>query len=307
MPLRAEEVRLCTAPWRSWPWRSRFVFMGPVVAIAVAVGLTFRRRGAGVSAAPPAESFTKQLPDTLNLLRGTLRAGFSLMQGIEAIASEVGDPMGVELRRVLAEARLGRPLDGALSDMATRLRSPDFEWAVMAIGIQREVGGNLAELLENVAETMRARERLRRDVKALTAEGRMSAIVIGIMPPGSVRSCGSPTGPTSKSCSRTRWAKDPRRFGSVGHVRLLVDEEDNRDRGLTCDPSCLGFCGSIATAAYIAFSHARDRESVRSSLRRIEHYEIEAPPLADVRSTPSRSPIGCSCQSCVVRSGSAGD
>src|SRR5215211_3755790 len=90
--------------------------------------------------------------------------------------------MGSELQRVMAEARLGRPLDDALADMAERLESPDFQWAVMAIGIQREVGGNLAELLDTVAETMLARERLRRDVKALTAEGRMSAIVLGVLP-----------------------------------------------------------------------------------------------------------------------------
>ena len=79
---------------------------------------------------------------------------------------------------------MGRPLDLALEDMAARLKSPDFEWTVMAIGIQREVGGNLAELLETVAETMVERERLRRDVKALTAEGKVSAIVIGILPIG---------------------------------------------------------------------------------------------------------------------------
>jgi tight adherence protein B len=92
--------------------------------------------------------------------------------------------MGEELRRVLAEARLGRSLDEALNDVADRMASADFSWAVMAISIQREVGGNLAELLDTVAETMVARERLRREVKALTAEGRVSALVIGILPIG---------------------------------------------------------------------------------------------------------------------------
>ena len=90
-----------------------------------------------------------QLPDTLQLLSGSLRAGYSLQQGVEAVSQEVEDPMGRELRRVMVEARLGRPLETALDDAADRMASPDFEWAVMAIRIQREVGGNLAELLHD--------------------------------------------------------------------------------------------------------------------------------------------------------------
>jgi tight adherence protein B len=128
--------------------------------------------------------FQMQLPDMLQLMAGSLRAGYSLLQGVEAVAQEVDEPMGGELRRVLAEARLGRPLEEALEDMAERLESRDFAWAVMAIRIQREVGGNLAELLSTVAETMIARERLRREVKALTAEGRISALVLGLLPVG---------------------------------------------------------------------------------------------------------------------------
>lgn len=128
------------------------------------------------------KNFMAQLPDTLQLLSGTLRAGYSLMQGVEAVAQEVAEPMGLELRRVVTEARLGRPLEESLEGTAERMNSPDFAWAVMAIRIQREVGGNLAELLLTVAETMTARERLRRDVAALTAEGRVSAIVLGVLP-----------------------------------------------------------------------------------------------------------------------------
>jgi tight adherence protein B len=120
----------------------------------------------------------------LTLLAGTLRAGYSLLQGVEAVAQEVEDPMGRELRRVLAEARLGRPLEDALEDAADRMKSGDFDWAVMAIRIQREVGGNLAELLDTVADTMIQRERLRREVRALTAEGRISAIILGLLPVG---------------------------------------------------------------------------------------------------------------------------
>jgi tight adherence protein B len=130
------------------------------------------------------KKFVAQLPDMLQLLAGTLRAGYSIAQGFEAVSHEIDDPMGRELRRVMAEARLGRPIEDALDAAAERTQSEDFAWAVMAIRIQREVGGNLAELLMTVAETMTQRERLRRDVAALTAEGRMSAYVLGCLPPG---------------------------------------------------------------------------------------------------------------------------
>lgn len=127
--------------------------------------------------------FTAQLPDTLQLLSSSLRAGFSFMQGVEAVSQEVSEPMGAELRRVIIEARLGRPVEESLQECANRMKSPDFDWAVMAVAIQREVGGNLADLLHTVSATMVERERLRRDVRSLTAEGRMSAIVLGILPP----------------------------------------------------------------------------------------------------------------------------
>jgi tight adherence protein B len=153
-------------------------FLALLLVILVPVGLlnfiAGRRR----------RKFASQLPDMLQLLAGSLRAGYSLLQGVDAVAVEVSDPMGQELRRVLAEARLGRPLEDALDDAAERMSSADFSWAVMAVGIQREVGGNLAELLDTVAETMIQRERLRREVKSLTAEGRVSAIILGMLPVG---------------------------------------------------------------------------------------------------------------------------
>jgi len=130
------------------------------------------------------KKFVAQLPDMLQLLSGTLRAGYSIAQGMEAVSTEVDGPMGRELRRVMVESRLGRPLEEALDAAAERTQSEDFGWAVMAIRIQREVGGNLAELLMTVAETMVQRERLRRDVASLTAEGRMSAYILGCLPPG---------------------------------------------------------------------------------------------------------------------------
>ena len=129
------------------------------------------------------KKFVTQLPDTLTTLAGSLRAGRSLGQALEALAREMPAPMGRELRKVVAEVRLGRPLNEALDDAVDRVGSPDFRWAVLAIQIQAEVGGNLAELLNRVADTMRARSRLRGEVKALTAEGRASAGMLVVMPP----------------------------------------------------------------------------------------------------------------------------
>ena len=126
--------------------------------------------------------FEKQLPDTLTLLSTSLRAGYSLLQAIEAVAQEAPDPTAREFSRAVAESRLGRSVPDALEGIVTRTQSKDFEWATMAVEIQREVGGNLAEVLQTVADTMLARNRLKGEIKALTAEGRISAIVLGSLP-----------------------------------------------------------------------------------------------------------------------------
>ncbi len=126
--------------------------------------------------------FEKQLPDTLTLLSTSLRAGYSLLQAIEAVAQEAPDPTAREFSRAVVESRLGRSVPDALEGIVHRTQSKDFEWATMAIEIQREVGGNLAEVLQTVADTMLARNRLKGEIKALTAEGRISAIVLGSLP-----------------------------------------------------------------------------------------------------------------------------
>jgi len=177
-----------------------FFYMAGVVLLVVLVGSLTRNVMATVVVAGlialifPAilsylarrrqKRFMALLPDTLQLLAGTLKAGYSLMQGVEAVSRETAEPMGQELRRIVTEARLGRPLEESMEASAMRMDSADFQWAVMAIRIQREVGGNLAELLLTVADTMVQRERLRRDVSALTAEGRVSAVVLGMLPIG---------------------------------------------------------------------------------------------------------------------------
>jgi tight adherence protein B len=127
-------------------------------------------------------AFTNQLPDMLQLLGTTLRSGYSILQGLTTVSQQLSDPIGKDMRHVVAEARLGRSLIDALKEVSQRVRSDDFDWVVTAIGIQREVGGNLAELLDIVADTMMARARIRGEAHTLTAEGRIGAAVISILP-----------------------------------------------------------------------------------------------------------------------------
>jgi tight adherence protein B len=126
--------------------------------------------------------FEEQLPSTLQLLSGALQAGHSLQQAVDTVVHEAGDPIAGEFQRVLTEARLGRPLEEAFEAMARRTNSVDFTWTVMAIRLQRQVGGNLAEVLSTVSQTIRDRYTLKRQVKALSAEGRLSSIILSVLP-----------------------------------------------------------------------------------------------------------------------------
>lgn len=129
------------------------------------------------------KAFNAQLAETLQLIAGSLSAGLSLAQSLDTVVREGNDPIASEFKRALIEARLGVAVETSLDSIAKRMESADFEWVVMAIRIQREVGGNLAELLLKVAGTMRERDYLRRQVKTLSAEGRMSAWILGGLPP----------------------------------------------------------------------------------------------------------------------------
>jgi tight adherence protein B len=154
--------------------------------VAAAVALPVGWLGSGqylrVRAARRTRAFGDQLPDALRLVVGSLRSGFSLSQAIDAVVREGADPIATELGRALAETRLGGDLEDGLEQAGERTGSRDMAWLVMAIRIQREVGGNLSETLETAVETMRERGRLTRHVRALSAEGRLSALVLLGMP-----------------------------------------------------------------------------------------------------------------------------
>jgi tight adherence protein B len=124
-----------------------------------------------------------QLADTLSVLASSLRAGYSFLQALDTVSKEIGEPSATEFQRVVAEIRLGRPVEDALIAMAVRVGSEDLKWAVIAINVQRQVGGNLAEVLDIVANTVRERAYVRRQVKVLSAEGRMSVAILAALPP----------------------------------------------------------------------------------------------------------------------------
>jgi tight adherence protein B len=127
-------------------------------------------------------AFSEQLPDVLQLIAGSLQSGFSLPQALDAVVREDTQPAAAEFSRALAEARIGANLEDALQRVADRMDSTDLRWTVMAIRIQREVGGNLAEVLLTTMGTMRERAFLRRQVRALSAEGRLSAYILVALP-----------------------------------------------------------------------------------------------------------------------------
>jgi tight adherence protein B len=155
--------------------------VGVVLAVLVPVGV---RGGLRLLAARRRRRFADQLAETLQILAGSLRAGHGLAQGIDTVAREAESPTAEEFRRLTIEARLGRDFVEALGSLADRVGSEDFLWVVQAIQIQREVGGDLAEILDTVAGTVRDRNRIRLQVSALSAEGRMSAWVLMILPFG---------------------------------------------------------------------------------------------------------------------------
>lgn len=126
--------------------------------------------------------FEEQLPDTLLLIAGSLKAGYGFLQSLDAVIKETKPPVSEEFKKVLTQARLGLPLDKALDEMASRINSISLNWMVIAIKIHREVGGNLSEVLETLAKTIRERDRIFRQIRVLTAEGRLSALILFALP-----------------------------------------------------------------------------------------------------------------------------
>lgn len=128
------------------------------------------------------DNFQRQLADCLSLVANSLRAGFSFLQTMEIISREMEPPMSTEFERVMRDTSLGKSLDEALHDMDERVDSADFSLVVTAVLIQQQVGGNLATILDTIRSTITERIRIRREVNTLTAQGKMSGIVLACIP-----------------------------------------------------------------------------------------------------------------------------
>jgi len=129
-------------------------------------------------------SFEDQLSQTLNLWVNALRSGYSVLQSMEAIATELPPPVSTEFERVVQEVRLGLSVSQALSNMLRRVPSDDLDLVITAVNIQREVGGNLAEVLDTISFTIRERVRIKGEIRTLTAQGRLSGWIISLLPIG---------------------------------------------------------------------------------------------------------------------------
>lgn len=149
-----------------------FAALTPIGARAVVLLRTSKRR----------TKFADQIDDTLQLIAGSLRAGHGLATSVASVASDADAPMSEELTRAVNESRLGRSLAEALAITAQRMKSKDFDWMAQAIAINAEAGGNLAEVLEQVSRTIRERNQIRRQVAALSAEGRLSGVILIALP-----------------------------------------------------------------------------------------------------------------------------
>lgn len=128
--------------------------------------------------------FNDQLPDMLNLMVNGLRAGYSTMQAMEAISKELPPPINDEFRRVVQEMQIGIPMETALDNLLRRIPSEDLDFVITAINVQREVGGNLSEILDNISFTIRERIRIKGEVRVLTAQVRASGSVLSLIPFG---------------------------------------------------------------------------------------------------------------------------
>ena len=158
-------------------WKDKFFSL----AMGVALGslpifyIRFRRRRR-------LRIFVHQLPPALDLIKSSLEAGHSLMRGLQVVVDEFPDPIGSELRSVIEQTRLGLPLPRSLEEMLKRVPEDDLRLLVVAVKVQAEVGSSLAQIIGRLSEIVRNRQRLQQQIHALTAQSRMSGIVVGILP-----------------------------------------------------------------------------------------------------------------------------
>ena len=152
------------------------LLLGVVIGAGVphkVIGITIKRRIA---------KFTAKFPDAIELLVRGLRSGLPITETISLVANEVDGPVGVEFKSITDKMKIGRTLDAALQDTADRLGTPEFQFFVITIAIQRETGGNLAETLANLATVLRMRGQMKLKIRAMSSESKASAYIVGSLP-----------------------------------------------------------------------------------------------------------------------------
>jgi tight adherence protein B len=168
-------------------------FFGGILCLMVVGKIIFVLLGFTAGAALPlfilrgiierrVKAFNNQLGDCLVLIANSLRTGYSFMQAIQMVASEMLPPISVEFARTLREMNLGVTTEEALNNLAKRINSDDLDLVLTAVMIQRQIGGNLAEILDNIAGTIRERLKIKGHIRTLTAQGRISGLIVGILP-----------------------------------------------------------------------------------------------------------------------------
>jgi tight adherence protein B len=153
-----------------------------LLVVGLLVGFMLPRFWLGRRKSGRLKSFNKQLPDTITLIANALRAGSSFLQAVELVVRESRPPISTEFGRVIREVNLGLSFEIALENMVRRVRSDDLELMATAISIQHTVGGNLAEILDSIAFTIRERVRIKGEIQTLTAQQRLSGYVVGFLP-----------------------------------------------------------------------------------------------------------------------------
>jgi tight adherence protein B len=162
----------------SFAWKRDVI----VTAVACLAAFFAPRAYVGLRRGRRLKAFNSQLGDTINLMVNSIRAGYSILQAMRAVSDEMAPPISSEFGRVVQEVQLGIPLEDALHHMLRRVPSDDLDMMITAINIQREVGGNLAEVLESISFTIRERIRIKGEITALTAQSRISGYMVALVP-----------------------------------------------------------------------------------------------------------------------------
>ncbi len=239
------------------------LLIGPLLASTLVKHRIAKRR----------KQFEAALPDALGLIASSLTAGHTFLRAIQMMCEESPPPLSEEFSRLVSETRLGDPVVDALDRMAQRLQIRDLDWVVQAIRIQQQVGGRLADLLHTLADFIRAREEVRREVAVLTAEGRISAWVLTALAPFMAFAINFVSPDYMKPMFQRRRADRAHRHGGDGGHGLVHHLPHDKDRGIAMDlmillPVFLAIAG--ATAVAVGLTRARPAGDVGKYLQDLD-------------------------------------